>query len=159
MKGPFIGSFKSMIVGLSCLALSGQQAPLLPPAGNANPAADIYTSRSKDLAGHPFQVGNWVINLDISTPLIGKGGRVTLRVQNASNTFQEFNPANLILVNSSGLQIQLREAQLGESTSFLPTRIAPQAFIIRNLSAANTESLSPTLRVYFGDSLLAKITD
>ena len=148
MQGPSTKNLKSVFIWLSCLALSAQQAPILASARSANPASAVFSSTSKDLAGHPFHVGDLVITLDISTPLIGNGGRVTLRVQNASITFQEFNPANLVLVNSSGLQIQLREARLGESTSFRPVKIAPQAFIIRELSVANTERLGPTLRVY-----------
>ena len=147
-----------MVIGLFSLSLVAQ-APALPLASGVSSIPDIFTTNSKDLAGHPFHIGNLVITVDISTPLLGKGGRVTLRVQNASATFQEFNPANLVLVNGSGLQIQLREVQLGESTSFLPIKIAPQAFILRDLSIANNQSLSPTLRVYFGETLLAKITD
>jgi hypothetical protein len=158
MKGLLIRNIKSMVIGLFSLALVAQ-APVLPQVSIVNPTPDIFTSNSKGLVGHPFPIGNLVIEIDISTPFLGKGGRVTLRVQNASATFQEFNPANLILVNSTGLQIQLRDVQLGESTSFLPIKIAPQAFIVRDLSIANNQSLSPTLRVYFGDTLLAKITD
>jgi len=158
MKGLLIRSIKSMVIGLFSLALVAQ-APVLPQVGSVSPAPITFTSNAKDLAGHPFHIANLLINIDISTPLLGKGGRLTLRVQNESATFQEFNPANLILVNGSGLQIQLREVQLGESTSFLPIKIAPQAYIIRDLSVANNQSLNPTLRIYFSDTLLAKITN
>ena len=158
MKGPIIRSVKYMVIELFSLALLAQ-APVLPPAGSVSLTPDIFISNSKALSGHSFHVDNLIINIDIRTSVLGKGGVITLRVQNASAIFQEFNVANLIVVNGSGLQVQLRELQLGDSASFIPIKIAPHAHIIRYLSVSNAESLGPTLRVYFGDTILAKITD
>lgn len=147
--------------GLSLISLHGQQVLPVAPLSGSN-SSKIFRGKVIGLQHHEFYVGNLKISIQLDRPLIGGGGEFTLRVDNLSNEFIFFNPWDFLVVNFRGYQIQFKEVGIsnqGQTTSFIPSNIAPEAYISRIYAIPETENLKPKFKIYFGNKLLAEVSD
>lgn len=147
-----------VIFCLAGLSLGAQQPPST-QVGTQTATSEVFQGKASDLLGHPFQMGALRVSIDCRRPLLGNGGRIDIRIDNPTGEFLEFNPWSLILVDSTGCQVQLIEIEQSTwTTSFSPFRIAPQAFALRTYSLRSRPDLRQPFKIYLGEKLIAVIT-
>jgi len=122
--------------------------------------ADLPRFTAKELDRHPFRVGELELKFYDFRPTRKFGTRlIAFEVKNRSTGFFAFSPQDLVLVSHDGNQIV--EAAPIEQFQIHPmpqrVRIAPGASIALTLYPKGTVEF-PVI-VYFGDNLLAEITE
>jgi hypothetical protein len=144
--------FRSTI-GFTFWAQCAEQKPVVDTKQEATASSESYRCKRSDLRNHPFIIGGLILTINSYTDSKLNGREwFDLRVENPGNGFLSLHgPSNLFVVNSEG-----RQEQLSSDHSFL---IAPGAFVSLTYQYWNNNKLKLPAKIYFGDKLLAEITE
>lgn len=129
-------------------------------------AQNAIKCASKELPTHPFVVNE--VSLTITTLSGYKSfdrerkfsgrARVEIKVENKGSAFRRFDPQDLCFVGKDGLQVfPVFERNFADETQPMAVRLAPGAHA--SMEYALTDRLTFPAKVYFGEALVAEVSE
>jgi hypothetical protein len=148
------------LIGPGMVAQQSASVPSLPsqPGAFARVPTEIFRGSLADLRNRTFHLGELTLTLDAP-----RWGAIDLRIENTAKHFLEVHPEDLSIVSSKKLQVDLyisrpRTFNAVQETMQIPlSRLAPEAYA--RTSFYFTGIYKEPFKVYFGENLLAEITD